>query len=190
MFTSIEKQSMPVLEIIQPNNPALRKKAHKVTTFTDRKLQQLIDDMVETMAAANGVGLAAPQVAQSLRLLVIKLPNETEEDRDEYGDDAGKLYVIANPKIIKASRSLVSGVEGCLSLPGLLGEVDRHESVVITGQDRTGKAIRVKAKGWLARVFQHEIDHLDGRLFIDITDKIWQASEEDDPEEQAIQEDG
>ncbi|MCA9883685.1 MAG: peptide deformylase, partial [Anaerolineae bacterium] len=73
-----------------------------------------------------------------------------------------------------------SGVEGCLSLPGLLGEVDRHESVVITGQDRYGKEWRLKAKGWLARVFQHEIDHLDGILFTDHTDKVWQADEEDE----------
>lgn len=169
---------MAVLEIIQPPNPILRKKAVKVTTFDDPRLQTLIDDMVETMAAARGVGLAAPQVAQSLRLLVIRLPDESEEDREEYGDDAGKLFIIANPKIIKASRKLVSGVEGCLSLPGLLGEVERHDMVVVTGQDRHGEKIRIKAKGWLARVFQHEIDHLEGRLFIDLTDQIWRPSEE------------
>lgn len=169
---------MSVLEIIQPDNPTLRKKAHKITSFGDKKLQTLIDDMIETMADANGVGLAAPQVAQSLRLIVIRLPDESEEDREEYGDQAGQLYIVANPKIIKSSRRMVSGVEGCLSLPGLLGEVDRHESVVITGQDRDGKDIRIKAKGWLARVFQHEIDHLDGRLFIDLTENIWRAGEE------------
>lgn len=172
---------MAVLNIIQPDNPILRKKAHKVTSFNDKKLQQLIDDMIETMNEANGVGLAAPQIAQSLRLLIVRLPDDDEEDLEEYGADAGKLYVLANPKIIKTSRTLVPGVEGCLSLPGLLGEVERPDSVVITGQDRHGKDVRIKAKDWLARVFQHEIDHLDGRLFIDLTDKIWQAGD-DDPE--------
>jgi len=170
---------MAVLKIIQPDNAILRKKARKITSFNDKKLQQLIDDMVETLSEAHGVGLAAPQVARSLRLIVVRLPDETEEDREEYGEEAGKLYIVANPKIIKTSRDTVLGVEGCLSLPGLLGEVERFTSVVITGQDRDGKKLRLKAKDWLARVFQHEIDHLDGRLFIDLTDKIWQPSEED-----------
>jgi peptide deformylase len=169
---------MAVLDIIQPDNPVLRRKANKVTNIKDKKLQTLIDDMLETMFAANGIGLAAPQVAESIRLIVIHLPDDDEEDREDYGEHAGKTYVVANPKIIKESHEIVSGVEGCLSLPGLLGEVDRHESVVVTGLDRHGKDFRMKATGWLARVFQHEIDHLDGRLFIDITDKIWRADED------------
>jgi peptide deformylase len=168
---------MAVLEIIQPDNPVLRKKAIKVTTF-DKKFQQLVDDMIETMLDAPGVGLAAPQVAVSQRVVVVRLPDD-EESREEYGSDAGVTYVVANPKIIKSSRNLVEGVEACLSIPGYFGEVDRHESVVITGQDRHGKDIRIKAKGWLARVFQHEIDHLDGRLFIDIANEVWRAKEED-----------
>lgn len=171
---------MALLEIITPENPVLRKKAIKVTDFKSAKFQKLIDDMVETMVDAPGVGLAAPQVAISQRLIVVRLPDSTEEDREEYGDQAGVVYAVANPKIIKTSKEIVSGVEGCLSLPGLLGEVDRHESVVITGQDRHGKEWRLKAKGWLARVFQHEIDHLDGILFTDHTDKVWQADEEDE----------
>lgn len=169
---------MAILEVIQPDNPILRKKAIKVTSFDD-KFQTLVDDMIETMIDAPGVGLAAPQVAVSQRLIIVRLPDSTEEDREEYGELAGKLYVVANPKIIKSSKEMVSGVEGCLSIPGILGDVDRHESVVVTGQDRDGKPTRVKAKGWLARVFQHEIDHLDGQLFIDIADKVWQMSEED-----------
>jgi peptide deformylase len=174
---------MTVLKIIQPDNPILRKKAIKVTGFGDKKLQQLIDDMVETVIAAPGVGLAAPQIAQSLRLIIVRLPADTEEDRAEYGEHAGVTYAVCNPKIIKASHEMVAGIEGCLSLPGLLGEVDRHEMIVVTGQDRHGKDFRIKAEGWLARVFQHEIDHLDGRLFIDITDKIWRADEDDEEEE-------
>lgn len=178
---------MAVLEIIGPENPILRKRAHKVTTFTDKKFQKLVNDMIETMADAKGIGLAAPQVAQSLRLIVIRLPGETEEDREEYGEGAGETYIIANPKIIKSSRKVVAGTEGCLSLPGLFGEVERHDSIVVTGQDRDGDKIRIKAKGWLARVFQHEIDHLDGRLFIDLTDNIWRPSEDDLVEETEIE---
>jgi len=173
---------MAILEVIQPDNPILRKKAIKVNSFDDR-LQALVDDMVETMLDAPGVGLAAPQVAVSQRLIVVRLPDGDEEDREEYGDQAGKLYVVANPKIIKSSKEMVAGVEGCLSIPGVFGEVDRHESVVVTGQDRSGKPTRIKAKGWLARVFQHEIDHLDGRLFIDIANKVWQAEEDEDEKE-------
>lgn len=175
---------MALLEIIQPDNDILRKRAHKVTSF-DKKFQKLVDDMIETMLDAPGVGLAAPQVAISQRLIVVRLPDDSEEDREEYGDQAGKVYVVANPKIIKSSKEMVTGVEGCLSLPGLLGEVNRHESVVVTGQDRHGKDFRIKARGWLARVFQHEIDHLDGQLFIDIAESVWQPKDEDEEFEQS-----
>lgn len=174
---------MAILEIIQPDNPILRKKAIRVTDFGN-KLQTLIDNMHETMIDAEGVGLAAPQIAESRRLILVRLPDD-EESQEEYGDDAGKLYVLANPKIIKSSREMVSGVEGCLSLPGLLGEVDRHESITITGQDRHGNPTRLKPKGWLARVFQHEIDHLDGKLFIDIAEKVWHADDEEEEFEES-----
>lgn len=171
---------MALLEIIRTDNPILRKKAIKVTSF-DHKFQTLVDDMIETMIAAPGVGLAAPQVAVSQRLIVVRLPDD-EESREEYGDQAGVVYAVANPKIIKASRKLVSGVEACLSIPGYFGEVDRHEEVVVTGLDRHGKDFRIKAQGWLARVFQHEIDHLDGQLYIDIASEVWKAREEDEEE--------
>ena len=168
---------MAILDIIQPDNPILRKKAVKVTSF-DKKFQGLVDNMIETMLDAPGVGLAGPQVAESKRVIVVYLPEP--EDEEEYSDDAGELYVVANPKIIKTSKETVSGVEGCLSIPGYAGEVDRHEMVVVTGQDRHGKDFRIKARGWLARVFQHEIDHLDGRLFIDVASKIWPLPEDEE----------
>jgi peptide deformylase len=169
---------MAILKIIQPDNPVLRKKARKVQDFNG-KLQALIDDMVETMIEAPGVGLAAPQVAVSQRLIVVRLPDD-EESEKEFGKEAGKVYVVANPEIIKASKEMVEGTEACLSIPGFYGLVDRHEKVTIKGQDRYGKPLRIKAEGWQARVFQHEIDHLDGRLYIDIASEVWQAEPEEE----------
>lgn len=168
---------MAVLEIIQPDNPILRKKAHKVVSF-DSKFQKLVEDMVETLLDAPGVGLAAPQVAVSQRLIIVRLPDD-EESREEYGDQAGVLYVVANPEIVKSSKNMVEGVEACLSIPGYYGSVDRHEAITIKGLDREGKPIRIKAQDWLARVFQHEIDHLDGQLYIDIAKEVWKARPED-----------
>jgi peptide deformylase len=169
---------MAVLPIVKhPNDAILRKRSLKVIDF-GAKFQKLVDDMVETVIAAPGVGLAAPQVASKERLIIVRLPDD-EESRKEYGDQAGVLYVVANPKIVKTSKEMVEGVEACLSIPGWFGKVDRYESVTVTGQDRSGKEIRIKAKDWLARVFQHEIDHLEGRLFIDIAKEVWESKPED-----------
>ncbi len=169
---------MAIREIITPQNPILRKKARKVTEFDDPKLQTLIDDMVETMLQAPGVGLAAPQVSASQRVIVVRLTDD-EQSREEYGDDAGVLYEVVNPEIIRVSREMVDGVEACLSIPGYFGNVQRHVTVTVRGQDRHGKLIRIKARDWLARVFQHEIDHLDGVLFIDRASEIWRPRAED-----------
>jgi peptide deformylase len=177
---------MATREIIQLDNPVLRKKAVRVAAF-DGKFQTLVDDMIETMLAAPGVGLAAPQVAVSQRLIVVRLPDD-EKSREEFGDQAGVLYVVANPKIIKKSKETADGVEACLSIPGYLGEVERHDMVIVTGEDRRGKPIRVKANGWLARVFQHEIDHLDGRLYIDIAKHVWETPPDDEEEEKRVRE--
>ena len=168
---------MTLLQIIQPDNPQLRRQALRVNDF-GADLQTLINDMVDTMMAAPGVGLAGPQVAQSLRVIVVRLPDD-EESKTEYGEDAGKLYVIANPAIIRRSDDMVTNVEGCLSLPGLLGDVDRHVSIEVTGQDRQGNPVRHAATGWLARVFQHEINHLDGILYIDIAKDVWRLEDEE-----------
>ncbi len=169
---------MTIRDIVLLDNPILRKKAHRVTTF-DAKLQTLIDDMVETMNDAPGVGLAAPQVNVPLRLLVARLPDD-DESKEEYGDDAGKLFVLANPEVVKASKEVVEGVEACLSIPGYVGKVDRHEYMTIKALDRHGKPIRIRAKGWLARVFQHEMDHLEGKLYIDTAKEIWKPPPEDE----------
>lgn len=169
---------MSVLQIIQPDNPVLRRPAARVNEFGS-ELQTLIDDMIDTMTNAEGVGLAGPQVAQSLRLILVRLPDD-EQSRENYAEDAGKLYIVANPIIIRRSGEVVSGVEGCLSLPGLLGDVERHDSIEVAGQDRDGAPIRLSAAGWLARVFQHEIDHLDGILYIDIATEVWRPDEDEE----------
>ncbi len=169
---------MAIRNIIGLDNPILRKKAIKVQEY-GKAFQTLVDDMIETLIDAPGVGLAAPQVAISQRLIVVRLPDD-EESKKEYGDQAGVIYVVANPEIVKESREMVEGVEACLSIPGYYGTVDRHETIVVKGFDRNGAPFRLKAKDWLARVFQHEIDHLDGKLYIDIATDIWKHSESDD----------
>lgn len=156
---------MTVREIIQPNNPTLRQKARPITRFDD-DLQTLIDDMIETMREANGVGLAAPQVDVPLRVAVIETLPEIDDEGEEIADSR-ELYVIVNPEIIWHSRETVEGIEGCLSIPGYVGEVSRASSVRVRALDRHGKKIRLRMHDWDARIFQHEIDHLDGVLYID-----------------------
>lgn len=168
---------MSVRPIVFLDNPILRRKANRVTNFGP-DLQTLIDDMVDTLAEAQGVGLAAPQVGVSLRLIIVRLPDD-EESREEYGKEAGVLYVVANPEIIKESKETVDGVEACLSLPGFYGNVERHEAITVKGVDRHGKELRIKPSGWLARVFQHEIDHLNGQMYIDIAKKVWEAKDDE-----------
>lgn len=167
---------MTVLPIIQPDNPILRRPASRVTDF-GQELQKLIDDMLDTLTDASGVGLAGPQVAQSLRIILARLPDDADS-QEKHAEDAGKLHIVVNPKIIRRSDAMLGGVEGCLSLPGLLGDVERHQSIELTGQDRDGRPIRLAASGWLARVLQHEIDHLDGVLYIDIAASIWRLDGE------------
>jgi peptide deformylase len=159
----------------------LRRKAHAVTKF-DKNLHTLIDDMVETMRQAPGVGLAAPQIGLSERLIVIEY-FEREED-EEKEDAPKKVWAVLNPEIIKASEERLTGVEGCLSIPGLVGEVQRHAAVQIKGLNRHGKPLRIKAEGWLARIFQHEIDHLNGVLFTDRATRVWKPQEEVEPEQE------
>ncbi len=151
---------MAIREIITIGQPTLRQKARKVTKFGP-EVKQLMDDMVETMHQAPGVGLAAPQVNISDRIIVIELPADEEE-----GTPA-ELYNFANPEIVKTSRETEEGSEGCLSIPGYVGDVERHTWIVVRGQDAYGRPQRIRAYDYLARIFQHEIDHLDGVLFID-----------------------
>jgi len=163
---------MAIREIVSLPDPVLRRKAHKVTNF-DKDLLVLIDDMIETMRQAPGVGLAAPQIGISIRLIVVEYGKEDDEDAPK------KLYAMVNPEIVTASSELVSGTEGCLSVPGLIGDVERHQKIVLKGMNRFGKPVKLKAEGWLARIFQHEIDHLDGIVFPDRATKVWKPSPEE-----------
>lgn len=161
---------MTAREIVTLPQAILRRKAHKITNFGP-DLQLLADDMVETMRLAPGVGLAAPQVGEPVRLIVV-----------EYGDDEDeeippKLYIMANPEITRSSEEKLDGTEGCLSIPGVQGDVERFAAVTVKGLNRHGTPMTIKAHGWLARIFQHEIDHLDGVLFVDRAKKIWQSEE-------------
>ena len=166
---------MTLRKIVTLPDPVLRRKARAITKF-DKNLSTLINDMVETMREAPGVGLAAPQIGLSDRLIVIEY-HEREED-EENEEAPKKVWAMINPEIVKASEEKVMGVEGCLSIPGLLGEVERHAEVQVKGLNRHGKPMKVKAKGWLARIFQHEIDHLNGVVFTDLATQVWQPQQE------------
>ena len=172
---------MTLRKIVTIPEPVLRRKAHSVSIF-DKNLHTLIDDMVETMREAPGVGLAAPQVGLSERLIVVEY-YEREEDEDKE-DAPKKVWAIVNPEIIKASEETLMGVEGCLSIPNLVGEVERHAVVQVKGLNRHGRPVKVKAEGWLARIFQHEIDHLNGVLFTDRAQCVWQPPQEVEPEQE------
>ncbi len=162
---------MSVREIVTLPAPILRRKARKVTDFGP-ELQTLIDDMVETMREAPGVGLAAPQVDVPLRLVVVEYGDEEDEEVPP------KLYAVINPEITRMEPETATGTEGCLSIPGMLGEVDRSVSITVKGMNRKGRPIKIKADGWLARIFQHEIDHLEGVLFPDRASNVWKAEGE------------
>ena len=162
---------MALREVIKLPNPVLRRKAHKVTEFGG-DFQTLVDEMIETMRNEPGVGLAAPQVNVSQRIIVVEYPED-----DSIEDAPLKLFVVANPEFKKMSDVLVKGIEGCLSVPNLLGQVERSSEVTVTGLDRRGKKQTIKAKGWLARIFQHEVDHLNGILFVDRAIELYQPEE-------------
>ena len=135
-----------------PEDAVLRQKAKRISRI-DSKVQRLIDDMIQTMQQANGVGLAAPQVGVSLRVIALQMPGE-------------EPMVLINPEIVKrAGEQEVT--EGCLSVPGYYGEIKRSARVTVKGQDRHGKAVRIRADGLMAEALEHEIDHLDGKLYID-----------------------
>jgi len=182
---------MPVRPIVLSDNPLLRQNSRRVKRFGPA-LQQLIDDMVETMHAANGIGLAAIQIGVPERVIAVQVPEDPEDDADlDEEPRDGRLYVIINPDLARESRETEEGIEGCLSIPGWVGEVPRHRRVTVKGRDPHGNPVRIKAQDLLARVFQHEIDHVNGILFtdhIEDPDKIWPVAEGEEEAAEAAQE--
>ncbi len=163
---------MDKYEIITHPNPILRRKAKKVTDF-DKDFQNLIEDMFVIMRDAPGVGLAAPQIGISQKIVVVEYAEPEKED------EKPKAYVLVNPEIIRHSEETTEDLEGCLSVPGLVGMVERWDAVTVKAQNRFGKNVKIKADGWLARIFQHEMDHLDGVLYIDKATEVFEPTDED-----------
>ena len=165
---------MSLLDIHVLGSPVLRKETVPVTRFDDA-LRTLIDDMFETMYAAEGIGLAAPQVGRLERVAVI-----------DVGDQP---LVIVNPEIVSSEGGLSKGEEGCLSIPEIYGDVERPPRIAVDALDRDGNAFRIEATELLARCLQHEIDHLHGKLFIDYLSILkrraaiakWEAMRKDYP---------
>jgi peptide deformylase len=150
---------MTVLQIRTLPDPILRQKAKHVSII-DRSIKKLIKDMLETLHAAPGrAGLAAPQVGKSLCVAVIGIPDE--ENADKVTD-----YILVNPEIVKTKGERIIS-EGCLSIPGYIGEIKRSEIVTAKAKDQNGKPVRIKADGLLAQALEHEIDHINGILYID-----------------------
>ena len=149
-------------------HPVLRKKVRPVppAEITAAPIQRLIDDMTQTMLEYNGVGLAAPQVHEELRLFVARVIRDHD---DEEEDEAGTPEILAliNPEIKPVGRHVEEDWEGCLSIPDIRGLVPRHRDISVKAHDRTGRQIELQASGFMARIIQHETDHLDGVLFLD-----------------------
>ncbi|EGL82607.1 Peptide deformylase [Caldalkalibacillus thermarum TA2.A1] len=155
---------MGVRAIVKYPDPVLREKAVEVKRI-DERLHRLLNDMAETMYAAEGVGLAAPQVGISKRVFVV-----------DVGDENGLLEFI-NPEIIVKEGEQI-GPEGCLSIPGVNGEVRRAQKIKVRAIDRNGETFELEAEDLLARAIQHELDHLNGVLFIDIAERIYDKENE------------
>lgn len=163
--------------ILFADHPILRQKSRRVPRPT-AEIEQLVRDMWETMRAARGVGLAAVQIGAPLRVIVVEIP----EDMDD--PNAGTSLVLINPEWVKVSPEMEDGVEGCLSVPGWAGTVPRHVEVTVKGMDLKGKPVRLKARGYLARILQHEIDHTEGVLFIDRATEVWSVEEGEEEQEE------
>jgi peptide deformylase len=149
--------------IIQLGNPLLQQKATEIEGINDREIQQLIDHLITTVAQANGVGIAAPQVAQSLRLFIVaSRPNPRYPHAPEM-----EPTPMINPKIVGYGTEITKGWEGCLSVPGIRGLVPRYERIQVEYTDRNGNVQKQELVNFVARIFQHEYDHLEGLVFLD-----------------------
>lgn len=167
---------MAVLEIVQvggAKSEVLAQPAARVRDFGP-KLHQLLDRMLETMREAPGVGLAAPQVGVDLRVAVIEYPDDEDDP-----ENTMRVYELINPEIVRTKGAEV-GQEGCLSIPGLVADVERATYLLVRAQDRNGNEYRIKVYDWLARVFQHEIDHLHGVLMTDKATQLYKLVKKED----------
>ncbi len=152
-----------ILELTELGNPILREVAKEVSDLADDQVQKLIDDMLVTVVEANGVGLSAPQVDRSLRIFVMaSYPNPRYPDAPEIDP-----YEVINPEIISESEEMEEDWEGCLSIPGIRGIVPRHKEIEVKYTDRYGREKTEILNDFLARIFQHEFDHLEGIVFLD-----------------------
>jgi len=152
-----------ILPIIQLGHPTLRKKTKEVKNIPDPKIQQIINDLLTTVMEKNGVGLAAPQINQSYRIFVVAShPN----DRYPYAPDV-KTFAVINPKITRHSKETEKDWEGCLSTPGIRGLIPRHKSITVEYLDKDGNKQKEEYNDFIAKIFQHENDHLDGIMFLD-----------------------
>ena len=161
---------MAILKVARMGHPVLRARARAVDPSAIRTpaFQRLIDDMFDTMGEYQGVGLAAPQVHESVRLFVAGFASSPEDEEDDgEADRRVPLMALVNPEITPASPEVVEDWEGCLSIPDIRGKVPRARQIVVQAYDRRGKRIELRASGFTARVIQHETDHLDGVLFFD-----------------------
>ena len=173
---------MALLEIVQigaARSEVLHRQAMRVRDFGPT-LHQLLDNMLETMREAPGVGLAAPQVGVDLRAAVIEYPDDEDDP-----ENTMRVYELLNPEVIKA-RGAEVGQEGCLSIPGLVADIDRPTYVLIRAQDRNGQEYRIKAYDWLARVFLHEIDHLHGIMMTDKAEQLYKLQQLEDGTFEAV----
>ena len=157
---------MSILKVARMGHPVLRTRARAIDVgeVKSARIQQLIDDMFETMTEYQGVGLAAPQVHESIRLFVAGFPPGSESEDEE---ERVPMMALINPEITPTDPELVEDWEGCLSIPDIRGKVPRARQITVRALDRRGKRIELQARGFTARVIQHETDHLDGVLFFD-----------------------
>lgn len=166
---------MAIRQILTIPDQRLRQKARPVKKI-DKEIQTLLDDMLETMHDAPGIGLAATQIGVDWRVIVLELPEEEDDPL------AGQPIFLVNPELVSVSGN-EEAQEGCLSVPGYVGLVERATEVTVQGLDRQGRKVHIDATGLLARVFQHEIDHLDGVLYVDRLsgpDKLFRIEEKEE----------
>jgi peptide deformylase len=172
-----------ILEVIQLGNPILRQQAKPIDNIGDERIQRLIDDLIATATKASGVGIAAPQVAQCDRLFIVaSRPNPRYPNAPTMEPTA-----MINPQIIAHSIEVVKGWEGCLSIPGIRGLVPRYQAIEVEYTSQDGKLHRQELTDFVARIFQHECDHLDGIVFLDRVESTQELMTEQEYQQRIVQ---